>query len=187
MMKRSFVTGILLGLLVVGAFVSSAVAYTKITTDGNQPNQPVTAYDGITPPAGTDLNKPWSCRSKLPLDKRCYGAGGLELDIGHGAVHMINGQWNNPVAAFGSVVTLPKLVTLTRRGGSPWTSNLITVRDTGAGDEYSAYNAWLDIYCGDDWQDSPSYNWYTLDNITAVRNAFQNPASSRWNLYYDIK
>lgn len=89
--------------MVTTAIQGGLLAYYK-TTSGTKTNQPVTAYLGITPPAGTDLSKPWSCRSQLPNNKNCYGAGGYLLEIGDIAVHMINGQWNNPIANFGSKV-----------------------------------------------------------------------------------
>lgn len=83
-------------------------------------------------------------------------------------------------------VVLPKSISLIRRDGTYRTSSVYWVWDTGDGDEFHAYNEWIDIYCGDEWSQSPTRNPWTWNNVSTVQNAFQNPASSLWNLQYVI-
>lgn len=153
-----------------------AAALTRITGDGNQPGS-VTGYLGPDP----EMDGDYACRWQLSNgDTRCYGARGTVLRIGDVAVHQMT-SWNDPIAPWGTRVTLPKSVTLTLSDGSPWSSSQFFVSDVGTGPGQP--NGWVDIFCGDWWGDSPNYNEYVSLNLWIVKDAFPN---SSYTIHFNV-
>lgn len=161
----------------------SAMAYYKVWQDGLKASQPVTGYIAQNSISAI-------CRTRTAQgDKACYGAGGNRLAVGDAAVHYVTSP-TDPIAAWGSVVTTPKTITLRRHDGVNRVGNWFIVADTGPGSAWpaSCCNEWLDIYAGDPFRDAPLYNQYYQQNLDTITSNFgSDPQNNyRFDLHYDV-
>lgn len=170
-MKRSWLVGACM-LTLVGLVPAPAAAWTKITSD--QPQYGLITGYYYDEDAG-------DCTRNV--DDVCVGSSEYVLNIGDVAVHYVGTNHQDPVAPFGSRVQIPTPITLFWENGYYDDLQWFWVNDTGGGSSGSG-NGWVDIYCGDGWQNSPYRNPYYTNNYQQVIGTYGDGIARR--IWFDV-